>query len=91
MQDSRYVIMLAKDGVAFWNDYEKAWGSLACASVYSKEEIDSKTNRPMLGSFTELPKYNNNVNVTINGYLVPSAQDVANAIVKALRSQGVTQ
>jgi hypothetical protein len=93
MQDSRYVIMLVKENsVGFWNSAENKWGSLFMATVYDKKDVDARSNRPMLGDWEELPYgINKDINVTINGYAVPSAQDVANAIVKALRSQGVTQ
>jgi len=91
MQDSKYVIMLVKDGVAFWSKNEHGWVNLTCATVYNKEEVDAKSDRPMLGRFVELPAYNGNINVTINGYSVPSAKDVADAIVKTLRTQGVTR
>lgn len=90
--ESQYVIMLVKEGCAgFWSNYKNAWVNLPLATVYTQEEVNARTNRPMLGEFVRLPSYNGNINVTINGYSVPSAKDVADAIVKALRVQGISQ
>ena len=94
MQDSKYVIMWTnenKGSVAFWSNQEHSWVGLPSATVYSKEEVNARTDRPMMGRFVELPSWNGNINVTINDYSAPSAKDVADAIVRALHTQSVTQ
>jgi hypothetical protein len=90
--DKKYVIELNENGsFCFYSKERNSWVSLPNATVYNQSDVDRISDRPMRGRFVELPSYNGNINVTINGYSFPSAQDVANAIVKALRAQGVTQ